>query len=77
MTFTVDAIMIPIILTIVLIIIMCRPSASYDFLGIFRIFWLIPIAIVWCAYFGYGWWDATHQNKELKPNVEVNQNVKH
>ncbi len=46
---------IPIILTIIFLIIMFRPyqySGDYDIIGpIFRIFWSIPILIVWCIYF--------------------------
>ena len=50
MTITVNALWIPVILTLVFLAIMARPyrrTGDYDFGGLLRIFWLFPIAGVW------------------------------
>ena len=55
MNITLDFITIPVFITIVLIIVMCRPyemRGAYDFGLLFRLFWLIPILSVWVIYLG-------------------------
>lgn len=55
MTFTLPIISIPIILTLIVIGIMFRPyhpRGMYDFGDIFRLFWVIPILVIWLVYFG-------------------------
>ena len=55
MNLTLDLITIPTFITIVLIIVMCRPyerRGAYDFGLLFRLFWLIPILSVWVIYLG-------------------------
>lgn len=62
MTITFGIICIPIILTLVCLGFMFRPSnysgSMFDFTGILRMFWLTPIGLIWAAYFAFGWWNA-------------------
>ena len=55
---------IPVFLTVLCLLGIFRPYHSqgdYDFIGpAFRIFWLIPIGLIWTAYCAFGWWAATH-----------------
>ncbi len=46
---------VPVFITVILLCIMFRPyrsSGQYDFGQIFRLFWLIPIGVVWMVYMG-------------------------
>ena len=55
MTIKIGLWIIPALLTVACIVIMFRPyqrSGQYDFGEIFRLFWVLPIAIIWSAYFG-------------------------
>lgn len=81
MTITIGAIAIPIVLTIIIFAIMCRPMSGSGggFFGdavesFFRLLWWIPIMLIWCAYFGYGWWNATHSENQT-PKVEIKKDV--
>lgn len=59
MTMTISAWWIPVILTVVLLAIMLRPyhrRGDYDFGGIFRIFWLLPIAGGWIVFMAILLW---------------------
>jgi hypothetical protein len=58
MTITFGAICIPIILTLVCLGFMFRPSKFMDFTALLSILWLIPIGFIWAAYFAFGWWSA-------------------
>jgi hypothetical protein len=55
MTITISLIVIPIILTLVLLGIMFRPSRSssncFDLTPVFRLLWVIPMLVVWLVYF--------------------------
>lgn len=56
MKITIGIWIIPAMLTLACAAMMLRPyqsSGAYDFGAIFRLFWLIPIALIWCAYFGF------------------------
>ena len=51
----INAVWIPILLTIGCLIAMFRPYHSigdYDIGCIFRLFWILPISIIWTVYFG-------------------------
>ena len=53
MSLTINGYWLPVVATILLLAIMLRPyrsSGSFDFGAIFRLFWLLPIALVWIAY---------------------------
>ena len=55
MTLTIGLWIVPAMLTAIMLFMMLRPylmSGDYDFGGIFRVLWLVPIAIVWAIYFG-------------------------
>lgn len=56
MTITIGGWIIPAMLTVACLGMMFRPyhmSGYYDFGGIFRAFWLLPIGVIWAAYFGF------------------------
>lgn len=55
MNITIGLWIIPALLTLTCTVMMLRPyrsSGQYDFGLVFRLFWLIPISLIWCAYFG-------------------------
>lgn len=59
MTITIGLWIVPVIITLVIGAVMCRPYRScgtYDFGFIFRLFWLIPICIVWMLYMATRLW---------------------
>ena len=54
MTFTVSAVAIPILITLFLLAVACRPyraSGYMDLTLLFRAFWIVPILLVWVIYF--------------------------
>lgn len=59
MTIKIGLWIIPLLISLVMLGIMCRPyqrCGDYDFGSIFRLFWLLPIAVVWLAYMGLMLW---------------------
>ena len=56
MQITIGSWIIPVVLTVGCVVMFARPypmRGTYDFLGaIFRIFWLLPIGLIWAIYFG-------------------------
>ena len=53
MSITIGTWVIPVIATLTLLGVMCRPyhqSGDWDFGFIFRFFWLVPICVVWVLY---------------------------
>lgn len=59
MTITFGLWIVPVIITVIMMVIMFRPyrsSGMYDFGAIFRLFWFIPIMVVWMIYLGVILW---------------------
>jgi hypothetical protein len=55
MTIKIGLWIIPAMLTAICLGMMLRPyqrSGDYDFGSIFRLLWVLPISIIWAAYFG-------------------------
>jgi hypothetical protein len=60
MSITINASIIPAFLTIVMLVIMFRPCGSgggmFNFEPLVRLFWLVPISVVWLIYMGIMLW---------------------